>query len=59
MSVHCEEGFGCSQGISSLNLTWEDLTYNKVSVKLYEHSGAKPTPLSTFKLRYELAHKFC
>lgn len=51
MSVHCEEGFGCSQGISSLNLTWEDLTYNKVSVKLYEHSGAKPTPLSTFKLR--------
>lgn len=43
----------CSQDghIRSLNFTWEELIYSKVSVTLFEHSGAKPTPFSTFKLR--------
>lgn len=51
--VHTEGGFGGSRDghLTSLNLTWDELTNNKVSVKLYEFSGAKPTPLSTFKLR--------
>lgn len=37
-----------------LNLNWEELTYSKVGVKVYEHSGAKPTPRSTFRLRPEV-----
>ncbi|XP_020792928.1 testis-expressed protein 10 homolog [Boleophthalmus pectinirostris] len=37
--------------ITSLNLTWEELIYSKVAVNLFEHSGAKPTWFSTFKLR--------
>lgn len=35
-----------------LYLSWEELTYSKIRVKVYEHSGAKPTPRSTFRLRY-------
>lgn len=48
-----EMGPDCSQNgqITSVNLTWEELFYSKVVVTLFEHSGAKPTPLSTFKLR--------
>ncbi|XP_073342232.1 testis-expressed protein 10 homolog [Pagrus major] len=37
--------------ITPLHLIWEELTYSKVGVKVYEHSGAKPTPRSTFRLR--------
>lgn len=37
--------------ITSLSLSWEELIYNRVAVTLFEHSGAKPTPFSTFKLR--------
>ncbi|KAK5862339.1 hypothetical protein PBY51_017746 [Eleginops maclovinus] len=37
-----------------LNLNWEELTYSKVGVKVYEHSGTKPTPRSTFRLRPEV-----
>lgn len=39
--------------LTPLHLTWEDLTYSKIRVKVYEHSGSKPTPRSTFRLRYE------
>lgn len=39
--------------LTPLNLSWEDLTYSKIGVKVYEHSGANPTPRSTFRLRYE------
>lgn len=57
-----EEGdiFGPAEGVvgsrrdckvTPLCLNWEELTYSKVGVKVYEHSGAKPTPRSTFKLR--------
>lgn len=38
--------------LTPLYLNWEELTYSKVGVKVYEHSGAKPTPRSTFRLRY-------
>uniref|UniRef100_A0A3Q3VSK4 Uncharacterized protein n=1 Tax=Mola mola TaxID=94237 RepID=A0A3Q3VSK4_MOLML len=40
--------------LTPLHLSWEDLTYSKIRVKVYEHSGAKPTPRSTFRLRPEL-----
>lgn len=40
--------------LTPLNLNWEELTYNKSGVRVYEHSGAKPTPRSTFKLRPEV-----
>ncbi|KAG7464362.1 testis-expressed sequence 10 protein [Solea senegalensis] len=48
--------FGCSgEGrLTPLYLIWEELTYSKVGVKVYEHSGAKPTPRSTFRLRPEV-----
>lgn len=48
-----EMGLDCNQDghITSLNLTWEELIYSKVAVTLFEHSGAKPTPFSTYKLR--------
>ncbi|KAL0985351.1 hypothetical protein UPYG_G00155820 [Umbra pygmaea] len=34
-----------------LELNWEDLSYGKGSFQVFEHSGATPTPHSTFKLR--------
>lgn len=40
--------------LTPLYLNWEELTYNKSGVRVYEHSGAKPTPRSTFKLRPEI-----
>ncbi|XP_040021804.2 testis-expressed protein 10 homolog [Gasterosteus aculeatus] len=40
--------------LTPLYLNWEELTYSKVGVKVYEHSGAKPTPQSTFRLRVEV-----
>lgn len=57
MSVPTEGVFGSSgEGrFTPLHLNWEELPYSKVGVKIYEHSGAKPTPHSTFKLRYEIS----
>lgn len=48
-----EMGLDCSQDghITPLNFMWEELIYSKICVTLFEHSGAKPTPFSTFKLR--------
>lgn len=40
--------------LTPLYLNWEELTYSKTRVTLYEHSGAKPTPRSTFRLRPEM-----
>ncbi|XP_022048690.1 testis-expressed protein 10 homolog [Acanthochromis polyacanthus] len=56
MSVPSERLFGSSgEGrIATLYLNWEELIYSKVGVRVYEHSGAKPTPHSTFKLRPEV-----
>ncbi|XP_035019318.1 testis-expressed protein 10 homolog [Hippoglossus stenolepis] len=55
-SVGTEGVFGCSgeDRLAPLFLNWEELTYSKIGVKVYEHSGAKPTPRSTFKLRPEM-----
>ncbi|KAJ8004944.1 hypothetical protein DPEC_G00141540 [Dallia pectoralis] len=36
-----------------LELNWEELTYGMGSFQVFEHSGANPTPHSTFKLRPE------
>ncbi|XP_038146986.1 testis-expressed protein 10 homolog isoform X2 [Cyprinodon tularosa] len=56
LSVRTEGVFGSSgkHGLSPLNLKWEELIYKKIDVKVYENSGAKPTPHSTFKLRPEV-----
>lgn len=56
MSAPSERLFGSSgEGrIATLHLNWEELIYSKVGVRVYEHSGAKPTPHSTFKLRPEV-----
>nr|XP_015806104.2 testis-expressed protein 10 homolog [Nothobranchius furzeri] len=53
VSVRTEGVFGSSgKGcVTPLHLTWEDLVYRKGEVKVYENSGAKPTPHSTFRLR--------
>ncbi|KAK7881072.1 hypothetical protein WMY93_032322 [Mugilogobius chulae] len=48
---HSEGSLDKEGHITSLNLTWEELVYNKAAVNLFEHSGAKPTQFSTFKLR--------
>ncbi|XP_026228809.1 testis-expressed protein 10 homolog [Anabas testudineus] len=51
------EGVFDSRGegrVTPLYLNWEELTYSKVGVNVYEHSGAKPTPHSTFRLRPEM-----
>ncbi|XP_020507595.1 testis-expressed protein 10 homolog [Labrus bergylta] len=52
------EGVSGSRGedkLTPLYLNWEELSYNnKVGVRVYEHSGAKPTQRSTFKLRPEV-----
>ncbi|XP_068998971.1 testis-expressed protein 10 homolog [Embiotoca jacksoni] len=56
MSVPAEGIFGSSgEGrLTPLYLNWEELIYSKIGVKVYEHSGAKPTPHSTFRLRPEI-----
>ncbi|KAM6967337.1 testis-expressed protein 10 homolog [Aplochiton taeniatus] len=48
--------FGASGegGLTPLDLNWEELTYSKAGVQVYENSGAKPAPHSTFKLRPEV-----
>uniref|UniRef100_A0A7N8WYV1 Testis expressed 10 n=1 Tax=Mastacembelus armatus TaxID=205130 RepID=A0A7N8WYV1_9TELE len=55
MSVPTDGVFGSSEEgrLTPLYLTWEELAYSKVGVRVYAHSGAKPTPHSTFKLRYD------
>ncbi|TKS82021.1 Testis-expressed protein 10 -like protein [Collichthys lucidus] len=56
MFVTAEGMFGSSgeSRLTPLCLNWEELTYSKIGVKVYEHSGAKPTPRSTFRLRPEV-----
>ncbi|KAM7383521.1 hypothetical protein PAMP_003167 [Pampus punctatissimus] len=56
LSVPAEGVFGSSGDgrLTPLHLIWEELAYSKVGVKVYEHSGAKPTPHSTFRLRPEV-----
>lgn len=38
--------------LTPLHLTWEELAFRKTGLRVYEHSGGKPTPRSTFTLRY-------
>uniref|UniRef100_A0A1A7WYF5 Testis expressed 10 n=1 Tax=Iconisemion striatum TaxID=60296 RepID=A0A1A7WYF5_9TELE len=56
MSLRTEGVFGSSgKGcLTPLHLNWEDLVYRKGEVKVYENSGAKPPPNSTFRLRPEV-----
>ncbi|KAG7242037.1 hypothetical protein INR49_024082 [Caranx melampygus] len=56
MSLATEGVFGSSREgrFTPLYLNWEELTYSKIGVKVYEYSGAKPTPRSTFRLRPEV-----
>lgn len=58
LSVQTEGMFG-SRGhgcVTPLLLKWEDLISKKVEAKVYENSGAKPSPHSTFRLRLHDAH---
>lgn len=57
--VPAEGVFGSrSEGkLTPLYLTWEELAFRKIGVRVYEHSGAKPTPRSTFRLRYDTSLK--
>lgn len=52
--IPSEGVFGSNEegGLTPLDLNWGELTYSKTDVKVYEHSGAKPSPRSTFRLRY-------
>ncbi|CAL8247185.1 unnamed protein product [Lota lota] len=56
MCVPSEGVFGSNEegGLIPLDLNWEELTYSRTEVKVYEHSGAKPTPHSTYRLRPEV-----
>ncbi|CAG11931.1 unnamed protein product, partial [Tetraodon nigroviridis] len=50
------EGVFGSRGegkLTPLHLTWEELAFRKTGVRVYEHSGGKPTPRSSFTLRYD------
>ncbi|XP_013860196.1 testis-expressed protein 10 homolog [Austrofundulus limnaeus] len=53
LSIQTEGKFG-SRGcgcVTPLFLNWEDLISKKVEAKVYENSGAKPSPHSAFRLR--------
>ncbi|KAM4581153.1 testis-expressed protein 10 homolog [Odontesthes bonariensis] len=56
VSVRAEGVFDSSgEGrVTPLYLNWEELVYSKVGVKVYENSGARPSPHSTFRLRPEV-----
>ncbi|XP_024122757.1 testis-expressed protein 10 homolog [Oryzias melastigma] len=56
MSVPTEGVFDSSGGghATTLYVKWEDVIYRKAGVKVFEHSGAKPSPQSTFRLRPEM-----
>jgi len=56
-SVRAEGVFDSSgEGrVTPLYLNWEELMYSKVGVKVYENSGARPSPHSTFRLGYDIA----
>lgn len=54
------EGAFCSRGegkLTPLHLTWQELAFRKIGVRVYEHSGVKPTPRSTFRLGYDISLK--
>nr|XP_061789913.1 testis-expressed protein 10 homolog [Nerophis lumbriciformis] len=58
ISVPSDGVFGSSgkSRITPLIITWEELMNSKTGVKVYEHSGSKPSPHSTFKLRPDSDH---
>lgn len=57
LSVRTDGVFGSNaEGrFTPLYLTWGELVSSKVRGKVFEHSGAKPSPHSTFRLRYDTA----
>ncbi|XP_061530833.1 testis-expressed protein 10 homolog [Phycodurus eques] len=58
MSVPSEGAFGssCESRITPVNVTWGKLENSKIGIKVYENSGRKPSPHSTFKLRPDSDH---
>ncbi|XP_019747674.1 testis-expressed protein 10 homolog isoform X2 [Hippocampus comes] len=58
MSAPSEGVFGSSgeSRITPVNAVWEELIYSKIGVQVYENSGSKPSPHSTFKLRPNSDH---
>lgn len=49
-------GFGMWSGekgtVTPVETSWEEQLINKESIQVFENSGAKPTPHSTYRLRY-------
>lgn len=51
----CGSGFGMWSGekglVTPVEITWEEQIFSKESIRVFENSGAKPTPHSTYRLR--------
>ncbi|XP_077577443.1 testis-expressed protein 10 homolog [Stigmatopora nigra] len=58
VSVTANGVFGSSGRIriTPLNVIWNELINSKTGVKVYEHSGSKPSPHSAFKFRPDSDH---
>lgn len=54
--VVCGSGFGMWSGekgtVTPVEIKWEEQIFSKESIQVFENSGAKPTPHSTYRLRY-------
>lgn len=61
--VACGSGFGMWGGekglVTPVEINWEEQIFNKESVQVFENSGAKPTPRSTYRLRYAVIACAC
>lgn len=56
--VVCGSGFGMWSGekgtVTPIEINWEEQNFSKESIQVFENSGAKPTPHSTYRLRYDV-----
>ncbi|XP_062841389.1 testis-expressed protein 10 homolog isoform X2 [Trichomycterus rosablanca] len=54
----CGSGFGMWTGekglVTPVEISWEEQIFSKERIQVFENSGAKPTPHSTFRLRPDL-----
>lgn len=52
----CGSGFGTWSGekgmVTPVEIRWEEQIFSKETIQVFENSGAKPTPRSTYRLRY-------
>lgn len=54
----CGSGFGTWSGekgmVTPVEIRWEEQIFSKETIQVFENSGAKPTPRSTYRLRLDL-----